>query len=63
MADVWDALTSDRVYRKAWPVEKVCEYLRANTGKMFDPQVVEAFFRIGGDKWVESPAAANGEQK
>lgn len=43
--DVWDALLSERPYRPAWPKEKVLEYIRDNAGKLFDPQVVEAFFR------------------
>jgi PAS domain S-box-containing protein/putative nucleotidyltransferase with HDIG domain len=42
--DVWDALTSDRPYRAAWPVEKVRSYIRDESGKHFDPSVVEAFF-------------------
>jgi len=43
VADVWDALTSDRPYRSAWPKEKVEEYIRSETGKHFDPQVVQVF--------------------
>lgn len=43
--DVWDALTSDRPYRSAWPEDKVRNYLREQSGKHFDPTVVEAFFR------------------
>lgn len=45
VADVWDALRSDRPYRPNWPEEKVVEYLRANAGRLFDPQVVEVFLR------------------
>lgn len=44
--DVWDALCYDRPYRKAWPIEKVKEYLRANSGVLFDPQVVALFLKI-----------------
>ena len=44
--DVWDALLSDRPYRKAWPHEKVMEYIRDLSGKQFDPQVVDMFFRM-----------------
>lgn len=43
--DVWDALTSDRPYRAAWPKDKVRNYLREQSGKHFDPAVVEAFFK------------------
>jgi HD-GYP domain-containing protein (c-di-GMP phosphodiesterase class II) len=46
LVDVWDALSSDRPYRKAWPEEKVCAYLLEQSGKHFDPRVVEAFFRL-----------------
>lgn len=41
--DVWDALCSDRPYRLAWKREAVIEYLQAQRGKHFDPQIVDAF--------------------
>jgi PAS domain S-box-containing protein len=43
VADVFDALTSDRPYRKAWPLEEVYQYIEDQSGKQFDPQVVRAF--------------------
>jgi putative nucleotidyltransferase with HDIG domain len=43
VADVWDALRSDRPYRTAWPEEKVREHIRSQAGAHFDPQVVETF--------------------
>ena len=43
VVDVFDALTSDRPYRKAWPKEKVYEYIEEQAGKQFDPQVVKVF--------------------
>ncbi|PKO05127.1 MAG: hypothetical protein CVU41_13265 [Chloroflexi bacterium HGW-Chloroflexi-3] len=46
VADVWDALHSDRPYRKAWPKEKALQYIREQAGRHFDPQVVEAFFQM-----------------
>lgn len=46
VVDVWDALTSDRPYRGAWPVDKVRAHLREQSGKHFDPDVVEAFFHF-----------------
>jgi PAS domain S-box-containing protein/putative nucleotidyltransferase with HDIG domain len=46
VVDVWDALSSDRPYRKAWPPEKVMEHLRRLSGTHFDPQVVEAFLKL-----------------
>lgn len=39
VADVFDALTSDRVYRKAWPSEQVLAYIRQYSGKRFDPRI------------------------
>jgi HD-GYP domain-containing protein (c-di-GMP phosphodiesterase class II) len=38
--DVWNALCSDRPYRKGWPIEKIIEYIRAGSGSHFEPQVV-----------------------
>ncbi len=46
VVDVWDALCSDRIYRKGWPVEKVLEYIRAQSGRHFDPQAVELFLLV-----------------
>ncbi|MCJ7435954.1 MAG: HD domain-containing protein, partial [Anaerolineales bacterium] len=43
--DVWDALTSDRIYRKAWPKKKVFAHIKEQSGKHFDPQVVELFMK------------------
>ena len=44
--DVWDALTSDRPYRKAMPQDEVRQIVRADSGKHFDPKVVEAFLEL-----------------
>ena len=41
--DVWDALRSDRPYRKGWNEEKVSEYIRLGSGTMFDPSIVKVF--------------------
>jgi len=43
VVDVIDALMNDRPYRKAWPMEKALEYLREQSGKHFDPRLVEVF--------------------
>jgi HD-GYP domain-containing protein (c-di-GMP phosphodiesterase class II) len=45
VADVWDALTSDRPYRKAWSKEKALEFIQEQSGKHFDPGVVSVFVR------------------
>jgi hypothetical protein len=44
--DVWDALRSDRPYRNAWPEQEVFTYIREESGKHFDPQVVDAFLNM-----------------
>jgi len=46
VVDVYDALTSDRPYRKAWAKEKALEHIRSEAGTHFDPRVVEAFLRL-----------------
>jgi PAS domain S-box-containing protein len=45
IVDVWDALTSDRPYRPAWTKEKALEHTIKESGRHFDPQVVEAFVK------------------
>jgi PAS domain S-box-containing protein len=44
--DVWDALLSDRPYRKAWSRKKVIEYIHNLSGRQFDPKVVTEFFKM-----------------
>jgi putative nucleotidyltransferase with HDIG domain len=46
VVDVWDALRSDRPYRRAWDEEKVREHIRSSSGMHFDPQVVDVFMQI-----------------
>lgn len=48
IVDQWDALHSERPYRKAWPEERIISYLKDNSGKCFDPRVVDAFMRVVG---------------
>ncbi len=50
--DNWDALNSDRPYRKAWPREKAIGYLQQNAGSIFDSRVVDAFLGILEDEKV-----------
>jgi hemerythrin-like metal-binding protein/PAS domain S-box-containing protein/putative nucleotidyltransferase with HDIG domain len=47
LVDVYDALTSDRPYRKAWPEIKVLEHIRSLSGTHFDPQVVKICLEPG----------------
>ncbi len=44
--DVWDALSSNRPYRKAWPPDQVIQYLKDQAGKQFDPDIVNAFIDL-----------------
>jgi putative nucleotidyltransferase with HDIG domain len=46
VVDVWDALLSDRPYRKAWSKEKTIEYIKEKRGKQFDPNIVDLFFAL-----------------
>jgi len=46
VVDVWDALRSGRPYREGWERARVIEYIQQQSGKHFDPQVVEAFMRL-----------------
>ncbi len=43
--DVWDALRSDRPYKKAWPEEKAIQLLKDSAGSHFDPAVINAFMK------------------
>jgi len=43
VADVFDALGSERVYKKAWELEKILELFKDESGKHFDPKLVELF--------------------
>ncbi len=46
VVDVWDALTSDRPYRKAWDREDTRKYIAGNAGILFDPKVVRKFLDL-----------------
>ncbi len=43
VVDNWDALTTDRPYRKAWSREEAINYMREQSGKKFDPKIVDVF--------------------
>ena len=51
VADAFDAITSDRVYRKGKSYQAAAEELEAWAGKQFDPKVVEAFHRVLQKDW------------
>ena len=62
LADILDALASHRVYKPAWPIDKVFDYLIGNRGKIFDPHLVEAAFKAKDqilevrEKYTDEPA-------
>ena len=49
VADVFDALCSQRVYKPKWEPQKAREYINGEKGKAFDPSVVEAFEKVYGE--------------
>lgn len=50
IVDVWDALISDRPYRKAWSKEKALAHIKEQSGKHFDPQVADVFSKMIEEK-------------
>lgn len=57
LVDVFDALSHDRVYKKAWPHERAVESINASKSTMFDPEIVDAFdAALKEGAWAEDPA-------
>src|SRR5215218_9129108 len=50
VADVWDALTSDRAYRPAWPPDRALAHLEADRGAHFDPRCLDAFLALMAER-------------
>jgi PAS domain S-box-containing protein len=46
IVDVFDALSTDRPYRDAWSKERIVTYIKEQSGKSFDPKVVEVFIKL-----------------
>ncbi len=59
VVDVFDALTSDRPYRKAWSKAKAIQYILEEKGKFFDPRVVDVFMSLKQEMGLTS----NGDTK
>ena len=59
VADAFDAITSDRVYRKGKSYEAAAQELDEWAGKQFDPQVVKAFHRVPREDWAELREQSN----
>lgn len=60
IVDVWDALCSDRPYRRAWTFEHAHAYLIEQSGKHFEPRVAEAFLHLLDQKLLISLQAPEG---
>ena len=64
VADVFDALTTERPYKKAWTVEAALDVLHKDAGKHFDPKLVELFMSVLPrileikERWAETPKPA-----
>lgn len=61
LVDVFDALTSERPYKKAWPIEEALEFIRQQSGSHFDPMLVDVFMDCLPeilhirDRWADKP--------
>ena len=62
VVDAFDAMTTDRPYRKALPVEEACRRLNESSGKQFDPEIVAAFLRTLGQADSLHNTAADRDQ-
>jgi putative two-component system response regulator len=58
IADVYDALVSERPYKKPFTHEEAVEIIKKDAGTHFDPQLVEVFLSVADDFWVEALSAA-----
>ncbi len=56
VADCYDAMVSDRPYRKGMPVHRVLEILKSKSGTQFDPKVIDVFMRLCIDDGVVAEA-------
>ena len=54
IVDVYDALVSERPYKKPFSHEQAIEIIKNDSGTHFDPSIVEAFLNVADDFWVES---------
>ena len=66
IADVFDALTNERPYKAAWPIEQAIELLQKESGRHFDPALVQLFIDLLPEilkvkaQWPEQDAVALG---
>lgn len=62
IADVYDALVSERPYKKPFSHEEAVEIIKKDSGTHFDPKIVEAFLNVAEDFWVESMSIVTEEE-
>jgi putative nucleotidyltransferase with HDIG domain len=62
VADVWDALTSDRSYRKGWEPEAALAHIVDGRGRHFDPDVVDAMVALAGEWGYRVRTAGDAEE-
>ena len=53
---VFDALTHERPYKEAWPVAQAVAEIRYQSGKQFDPDIVDAFLSMDVDSTIAASA-------
>jgi putative two-component system response regulator len=58
VADVFDALTHERPYKDAWPIDQAVDEIRSLRGSQFDPDVVDVFMELDPDAMVNLPDGA-----
>ncbi|MBO4699087.1 HD domain-containing protein [bacterium] len=63
VADVFDALVAERVYKKSFPYEKAMSIILEGSGKAFDPVVVEAFSHISEELYKERTTLDRGKEQ
>jgi methanogenic corrinoid protein MtbC1 len=61
IADVFDALTSDRVYRKAFPVDEAVTIMREQRGRHFDPVLLDAFMEVLESSGIDARPRASAD--
>jgi putative two-component system response regulator len=59
IADVYDALVSERPYKKAFTHEKAVEIIIGNSGTQFDPTLIDVFKQVSDEFWIENVAGSD----
>ena len=58
MVEVFDSLSTKRSYKDVWPLEKTLDFFKAQRGRAFDPEVLDAFtelLSVNGEEWMAAP--------